>query len=62
MKQALNDSVLFVVLAVIIVALVIDIKIVGEIIMTSGISNPVAIEDVAIEKNQSVGSLRKIHN
>ena len=62
MKQALNDSVLFVVLAVIIVALVIDIKIVGEIIMTSGISNPVAIEDFAIEKNQSVGSLRKIHN
>ena len=40
----------------------IDIKIVGEIIMTSGISNPVAMEDVAIEKNQSVGSLRKIHN
>ncbi len=32
----------------------IDIKIVGEIIMTSGISNPVAMEDVAIEKiNQS---------
>lgn len=40
----------------------IDIKIVGEIIMTSGISNPVAMEDVAIEKNQSVGSLKKIHN
>lgn len=30
--------------------------------MTSGISNPVAMEDVAIEKNQSVESLKKIHN
>ena len=30
--------------------------------MTSGISNPVSMEDVAIEKNQSVGSLKKIHN
>ena len=40
----------------------IDIKIVGEIIVTSGISNPVVMEDVAIEKNQSVGSLKKIHN
>ena len=33
----------------------------GEKVTIAG-SNPVAMEDVAIEKNQSVGSLRKIHN